>query len=95
MFGIKKAKCELAAANRAVDAGRAAVADAQAAITAAAANRYRVAELEAMLRRIDAVIAWETTPLGRGFQDELDAALLVAGAPTESDSVHRTPRDAS
>lgn len=35
----------------------------------------RIAELEALLRRIDAVTTWETTPLGRHFQDELDAAL--------------------
>lgn len=35
----------------------------------------RIAELEALLRRIDAVITWETTPLGRGFQDEIEAIL--------------------
>ena len=35
----------------------------------------RIAELEALLRRIDAVTAWETTPLGRGFQEEIEAAL--------------------
>ncbi len=28
-----------------------------------------------LLRRIDAVITWETTPLGRGFQEEIEAAL--------------------
>ena len=35
----------------------------------------RIAELEALLRRIDNVITWETTPLGRQFQEELEAAL--------------------
>ena len=35
----------------------------------------RIAQLEALLRRIDAVITWETTPLGRAFQDELEATL--------------------
>lgn len=35
----------------------------------------RIAELETLLRRIDAVIIWETTPLGRSFQDEIEAAL--------------------
>lgn len=35
----------------------------------------RIAELEGVLRRIDAVTTWETTPLGRSFQDEIEAAL--------------------
>lgn len=35
----------------------------------------RIAELESLLHRIDAVTTWETTPLGRGFQGEIDAAL--------------------
>lgn len=35
----------------------------------------RIVELEALLRRIDAVITWETTPLGQSFQDEVEAAL--------------------
>jgi hypothetical protein len=28
-----------------------------------------------LIRRADNVIAWETTPLGRGFQEEIEAAL--------------------
>ena len=35
----------------------------------------RITELESLLHRIDAVIAWETTPLGRAFQHEMEAAL--------------------
>lgn len=35
----------------------------------------RIAELEAMLRRIDAVVTWETTSLGRQFQDEVESVL--------------------
>jgi hypothetical protein len=31
--------------------------------------------LRSLLRRIDDVTAWETTPLGRGFQEEIEAAL--------------------
>ena len=38
-------------------------------------TQARIAELEALLRCIDAVIIWETTPLGRAFQDELEATL--------------------
>ena len=37
----------------------------------------RIAELESLLRRIDDVTHWETTPLGRGFQDEIEAALGI------------------
>ena len=39
------------------------------------ARDHRIAELEALLRRIDAVVTWETTPLGRHFQEEVEAAL--------------------
>lgn len=31
--------------------------------------------LRAMLRRIDNLTTWETTPLGRDFQEEVDAIL--------------------
>jgi hypothetical protein len=46
-----------------------------------AAIERRNADLEALLRRIDAVITWETTPLGREFQDEIEAALTVERHP--------------
>lgn len=47
----------------------------QAYVSTGACDKARIADLEALLRRIDAVIAWETTPLGRAFQEELEAAL--------------------
>lgn len=34
-----------------------------------------IEHLRSLLKRIDDVTAWETTPLGRGFQDEVEAAL--------------------
>jgi hypothetical protein len=37
--------------------------------------RERIAALESLLRRIDAVTTWETTPLGRAFQEEIEEAL--------------------
>lgn len=37
-----------------------------------------ITRLRSLLQRIDAVTVWETTPLGRGFQDEIEAALLLA-----------------
>lgn len=37
----------------------------------------RIAELEALLRRIDNVTTWETHPLGRSFQEEIEAALGI------------------
>lgn len=37
----------------------------------------RIAELEALLRRIDNVTQWETHPLGRSFQEEIEAALGI------------------
>jgi hypothetical protein len=41
------------------------------------ASVNRAAALEALLRRIDAVVTWETTPLGRGFQDEIETVLAM------------------
>ena len=41
----------------------------------------RIAELEALLRRIDNVTLWETHPLGRCFQQEIEAALGVGEKP--------------
>ena len=34
-----------------------------------------IEHLRGLLKRIDDVTTWETTPLGRGFQDEVEAAM--------------------
>lgn len=36
-----------------------------------------IEHLRSILRRIDDVTTWETTPLGRRFQDEVEAALGI------------------
>ena len=36
-----------------------------------------IERLRELLRRADAVVTWETTPNGRGFQDEIEAALGI------------------
>lgn len=43
----------------------------------------REAELVSLLRRIDAVVVWESTPLERGFQEEIERALRGKGTPHE------------
>lgn len=53
------------------------ISDATLALIAAADEIER---LRALLKRIDAVTTWETTPLGRHFQDEVEAALQPAPA---------------
>ena len=38
-------------------------------------QKAEIARWRALLRKIDAVTVWETTPLGRGFQEEIERAL--------------------
>lgn len=45
------------------------------------AKDKRIAELEALLRRADAAVVWETVmPDGRKFQDEVEKALGIGQA---------------
>ena len=45
------------------------------------AATQEIERLRSLLRRIDDVITWETTPLGRDFQEEIEAAIGIAEKP--------------